>query len=236
MIYSNHIIYKALDDQSLNSIKEVLLNITEEKWICGLNSTGHNNLNVKNNKEFKSTSDEHQFLIDIVYRNINSVNSFIDFTVPYTNSNILFSKTEKGGFYKMHVDDLTSGEFSTTIFLNEKESYEGGELSLILNDSEVKIKLDPGYAVTYHTGTPHFVNEVKSGTRYAAVFWTFSMFRDPLYRFIYSEIKSMGRLVPISDNEFIMSSVEDYKNSYHFRKKALENFLVKNFSRKKNIT
>ena len=47
-----------------------------------------------------------------------------------------------------------------------------------------------GTAITYNTGILHRVNEVTSGERTVAVFWTKSIFDDPFYRDVFRELGS----------------------------------------------
>ena len=73
---------------------------------------------------------------------------------------MLYSCMDEGGFYKPHIDHPSTGMFSSTLFLEEPNKYDGGELQLLIDDQLLEFKLDPGYCVTYETGTPHQVKKV----------------------------------------------------------------------------
>jgi len=74
-------------------------------------------------------------------------------------------------------------DMSMTIFLNDRESYDGGELVI---DSDLPyspaFKMPAGGAVLYSTTSVHRVNDVKNGERLAAVIWIESRIADPLIR------------------------------------------------------
>jgi PKHD-type hydroxylase len=96
---------------------------------------------------------------------------------------ILFSRYEPGMRYGAHVDNaLMAGrrtDLSFTLFLNDPDTYEGGELVMEGNDAETAYKLPAGHMVVYPTSIPHRVEEVTSGVRLAAVGWVRSYIREP---------------------------------------------------------
>jgi len=91
---------------------------------------------------------------------------------------MIFSKMNVGDYYRVHQDRPDIGDYSTTIFLSSPDNYVGGELDL----GDEKVKLERGHAVTYETGKSHCVNEVESGERIVAVFWTHSNIGDKVVR------------------------------------------------------
>ena len=101
-----------------------------------------------------------------------------DWILPKTNSGMLYSCMDEGGFYKPHIDHPSTGMFSSTLFLEEPNKYDGGELQLLIDDQLLEFKLDPGYCVTYETGTPHQVKKVTKGTRKCCIWWT----RSTIYK------------------------------------------------------
>ncbi len=87
--------------------------------------------------------------------------------------------------YGAHVDDPVMGgdsayrsDISFTIFLSPKNSYDGGELSIIEAFGEQQIKLEAGSVVFYPSSSLHEVRPVSSGVRHVAVGWIESSIRD----------------------------------------------------------
>ena len=77
--------------------------------------------------------------------------------------------------YGRHIDNayMSSGraDLSFTIFLNNKESYEGGALSIESLNSEEKFKLDAGEIIIYPSTFLHSVEEVITGERLVFIGW-----------------------------------------------------------------
>ena len=244
MLYTNYVTYEVLNREQLNTIHQVLNESNSEtEWRDGLHTTEHHNSDIKKNLEYHNSDikknleyypenrESYRYIVDIINFSMDKSFEFLELAVPYTNTSPIISKTNVDGYYNLHVDKPENGDFSTTIFLSDKDSYEGGELSIFVDNEERKIKLDAGYAVTYNTGLPHFVNKVTSGERLAAIFWSHSLFRDIVHRQIYSEISALSRLVNNKESK-IINSFDIYKEDYTMRLTLLKNFLMKNYSRK----
>jgi PKHD-type hydroxylase len=69
-------------------------------------------------------------------------------------------------------------DLAFTIFLAERESYEGGELVVDSALGEQGVKLEAGDAFLYSAGSIHHVAPVSSGARLAAVGWVQSFVPD----------------------------------------------------------
>ena len=79
------------------------------------------------------------------------------------------------GYYGWHVDMGAMGgvrtDLSFTIFLNEPDTYEGGELQIDYGVSVKKFKGKAGQMVVYPTGQLHQVTPVTKGERLVIVGW-----------------------------------------------------------------
>jgi len=73
-------------------------------------------------------------------------------------------------------------DVSITVFLNEPDEYEGGDLTLMTATGEARHKLPAGDAILYPSGSLHQVAPVSKGSRLVAVTWAQSMIRDPAQR------------------------------------------------------
>ena len=160
-----------------------------------------------------------------IFAEIDADQGFRDRVFPKNSTDLIVSRTEIGEGFYAHLDTTSVGEFSTTVFLSDPATYEGGELCLYLEEEVRKFKLPAGTAITYTTGAPHCVSKVTSGIRYAGVFWTSSLVKDVRYREILADIRQARRLLPLStsynllatatDPEFILQGVE-HKLIRHF--------------------
>ncbi len=92
-----------------------------------------------------------------------------------------FSRYEPGMAYGWHTDDaMIDGartDLSFTLFLNDPDTYEGGELIIDSTEGENEIKLPAGHAVLYPATSLHRVNDVTSGIRLVAFGWVRSFVR-----------------------------------------------------------
>jgi PKHD-type hydroxylase len=105
---------------------------------------------------------------------------------PARISRLLFSRYEPGMTYGAHTDDALMGggddklrtDLAFTIFLAERDSYEGGELVVESALGEQAIGLEAGDAILYPAGSIHHVAPVTRGVRLAAVGWIQSYVQD----------------------------------------------------------
>ena len=92
---------------------------------------------------------------------------------------MLFSRTGKNMYYRQHVDkscvDDQRKDLSFTLFLNNSDDYEGGELTLYIPPEVRHIKLNAGEMIIYPTQYLHEVKVVNSGERCVCVGWIESL-------------------------------------------------------------
>jgi len=185
--------FKIIKLLSENQIKEVqrLLDSCKRPadWVNG-NNTFKGSEGTKSNVELYNPIALKK-IRELVINACSKCEEYSDFTIPKSYTGCIVSKTSEGGYYNTHIDCAEVGDFSTTVFLSEKDSYEGGELSLFISGREENLKLNPGYCVVYPTGIPHRVKKVTSGDRYAFVFWVKCIIRDSTILDCYRELKSI---------------------------------------------
>lgn len=107
-----------------------------------------------------------------------------------------YARYQPGMNYGDHVDDPVMGmdgalyrtDVSITIFLNEPQDYEGGELVIRGAFGDQRVKLPAGEAVMYPSSSLHHVAEVTRGERLVAVTWVQSLVRDPARRELLYEL------------------------------------------------
>ena len=186
-------------------------------WSDGINSMIENNPGdgevYKANLELDRGHEGHAQPSQIIYRALDRSTDFYNLCLPIKTSNVIFSRTSEGGFYKPHFDDYKLGQYSNTVFLSDPSEYDGGELTLWLNGKEERFKLKPGMMITYTSGVSHQVEKVTRGTREVAVFWTQSEIKDDRLRNILGDLYRCHNLlgsVPVLD------SVKETQNDPRF--------------------
>ena len=116
---------------------------------------------------------------------------------PKALTPIMFSRYEPGMHYGSHVDDAVMDglrtDVSFTLFLNDPESYEGGELVIESLAGEDAVKLAAGALIVYPSTTLHRVAPVTDGERLAAVGWAQSYVRDGARREILFDLETARR-------------------------------------------
>ena len=182
---SNYFCRKILSDDNLDHVKNIITSENIE-WEDGNNSVINK---VENMKKVLETFDQDVF--DIIMSDLDKDVEFSSIVVPKETNNLMISKIEEGGYYKCHLDSELNGTYSTTIFLNDPEEYDGGELQLLIDGNLKNIKLKSGMGITYETGIPHQVLPVTRGTRYVAIFWTTSIILDHFIRKMHSDLTNI---------------------------------------------
>jgi PKHD-type hydroxylase len=116
--------------------------------------------------------------------------------LPLRVATPFYARYSPGMRYGEHVDDPVMGQgeglyrtdIAITIFLNEPQDYDGGELVVRTPFGEQNVRLPAGDAVLYPASSRHRVAEVTRGERLVAVTWVQSLVRDPARRELLYEL------------------------------------------------
>ena len=127
---------------------------------------------------------------------------FVEFTFPVALAPPMMTRYKPGMKYGAHADSafiqlpgaMIRSDLSCTIFLNEPETYEGGELQLRLGDASLTFKLKPGEAIVYPSDTLHQVMPVTKGERLVAITFIQSRIQDPFRRYMLYELNEVAAL------------------------------------------
>ena len=156
----------------------------------GTASAGSEAKRVKNNHEMFISEVEVQRLNNLVMGKLVQNPTYIATAFAAKIAAPYYAKYTEGMYYGNHVDDPVMGpanqryrsDISLTIFLNEPDAYDGGELVINTPFGEQKVKLNAGDVVLYPSSSTHRVAEVTRGERLVAVTWLQSTVRDPAKR------------------------------------------------------
>ena len=177
----NYLTHQLLNAKEINLIKKELEEANQD-WEDGKNTAGSHASKVKNNLQLKRQSDISKKLSLLIKKKLLSNDLIKSFTLPKHFHGIMFTKSLKGMSYGRHIDNafMSSGraDLSFTIFLSEKNQYEGGELLIENLNAEKEFKLNLGEILIYPSTYLHSVQEVKKGERMVCVGWIESYVRS----------------------------------------------------------
>jgi PKHD-type hydroxylase len=137
---------------------------------------------------------------------------FVNFAFPVALAPPMMTRYKPGMKYGPHADSAfiqlpgatIRSDLSCTIFLNEPDSYDGGELHLRLGDGQLTFKLKPGEAIIYPSDTFHQVMPVTRGERLVGITFIQSRIQDPFRRYMLYELNEVAAL------EGLKMNVENY--------------------------
>lgn len=127
---------------------------------------------------------------------------FIEFAFPAMIAPPIITRYRPGMKYGAHADAAfiqlpgasLRSDLSCTIFLNDPDSYEGGELNIRLGDSNLLFKLPAGEAIIYPSDSLHQVMPVTKGERLVAITFIQSRIADPFKRYMLFELNEVAAL------------------------------------------
>ena len=170
----NYLTHQLLNPEEINLIRKELEE-ENKSWEDGKNTAGSHASKVKNNLQLKRQSEISKKLSALVKNKLLNNDLIKSFTLPKHIHGIIFSKSSKGMSYGRHIDNafMSSGraDLSFTIFLSEKNQYEGGELLIENLNTERKFKLNKGEIIIYPSTYLHSVHKVINGERIVCVGW-----------------------------------------------------------------
>ena len=170
----NYLTHKLLNSEELEILRKNLEKDSPE-WENGKLTAGKHAAQEKNNLQLRRDSDLSIKFSGLITKKILSNELIKSFALPKKIHGTIFSKSTSGMKYGRHIDNayMSSGraDLSFTIFLNCKDNYEGGALSIESLNSEEKFKLDAGEMIIYPSTYLHSVEEVIVGERLVFVGW-----------------------------------------------------------------
>lgn len=161
-------------------------------WVDGNETSGHQSRLTKRNEQLKQGCDEAHAAGRMVLDAIGRHPLFVSGALPLKVFPPLFNRYAGGQTFGVHVDNAVRqvrgsdfrirSDLSCTLFLEDPEAYDGGELVVQDLFGEHRVKLAAGDMVLYPASSLHEVTPVTRGARTASFFWLQSMVRDHAQR------------------------------------------------------
>lgn len=167
-------------------------------WADGRHSAGYLSQTAKDNLQLPDSDPTARRLGETILGSLERSPLFMSAALPLKVLPPLFNCYRGGQSYGRHVDGAIRPvegtphrlrtDLSATLFLSDRESYDGGELIVETPFGEQSVKLPAGDLVLYPGTSVHRVAPVTRGVRFAAFFWIQSMVRDMTQRSILFEL------------------------------------------------
>jgi len=179
-------------------------------WIDGRATAGPQSGRAKHNMQVRENTPTAQELGDMVVKALERNALFITAALPSRVFPPLFNRYRDGESFGTHVDNAIRQipgtpirlrtDLSATLFLNDPEEYEGGELVIEDLFGVHRVKLPSGHLILYPANSLHHVTPVTRGTRLASFFWIQSMVKDDAERTLLFDLdiatQQVGRNLP----------------------------------------
>jgi PKHD-type hydroxylase len=168
------------------------------EWADGNVTSGPQAALTKRNEQLAEASTAAREAGAIVLDALGRAPLFIAAALPLKIFPPLFNRYGGGQAFGTHVDNAVRiqrgsefrvrSDLSMTVFLEDPEAYDGGELLIEGQFGAQPVKLPVGHAILYPSSSLHRVEPVTRGTRVASFFWVQSMVRDDGARRILFEL------------------------------------------------
>jgi PKHD-type hydroxylase len=182
-----------LTSDQLHGTRDLL---ARAQFVDGKLSAGMAAARVKHNQEADRRAGDIQQIDNLVMGALVQHPLYRSGALPLRVAAPFYARYTPGMRYGDHVDDPIMGtegmlyrtDVAITIFLNDPENYDGGELTVRTAIGENRVKLPAGDGVMYPASSLHHVAEVTRGERLVAVTWVQSLVRDPTQRELLYEL------------------------------------------------
>ena len=164
------------------------------EWIDGNATSGHQSRLAKNNMQLPEGGPAAKEAGRLVLDALGRSPLFIAAALPLKIFPPLFNRYQGGESFGTHVDNAVRihrgtdfrvrSDLSATLFLEEPDAYDGGELVVEDSLGVHATKLPAGHLLLYPASSLHKVEPVTRGVRTASFFWIQSMVRDDAARTI----------------------------------------------------
>ncbi|MEK7890306.1 Fe2+-dependent dioxygenase [Burkholderia contaminans] len=158
------------------------------EWVDGNATSGTQSALAKRNRQLPEGAPAARAVGDAIQDALARHPLFFSAALPLKVFPPLFNRYEGGETFGTHVDNAirllrgtdfrVRSDLSATLFLEEPDTYDGGELCVEDTYGTHRAKLPAGDLVLYPASSLHHVTPVTRGERVASFFWIQSMVRD----------------------------------------------------------
>jgi PKHD-type hydroxylase len=196
-----------LDPAEVKTVRDM---IEAAPFADGKETAGQRNQRIKRNEQvpvaWEGRAAIQKVVVDALLRNV----AFRHAALPQHVMPPTISRYRPGMHYGLHVDDALMGspnllrrsDVSLTVFINEPNEYDGGELFINSPFGPQLIKLPAGSVIVYPSSTLHEVRPVTRGERIVVISWVQSHVRDERQRSLLADLALIGeRLAKVAPND-----------------------------------
>jgi len=214
-----------LSPAQVEEAKNLLLSA---EWVDGRVTAGHQSAKSKDNLQIPEGHPVAGQVGEMILRALSKNALFLSAALPLRIFPPLFNRYSGGQSFGTHVDNAIrqfpgSGarirtDLSATLFFEEPEHYDGGELCVEDTYGVHRVKLSPGSLVLYPSTSLHHVTPVTRGTRLCSFFWLQSMIRDDGQRSLLFDLDlSIQRIAnELSEQDVAQKSAVQLTGVYHY--------------------
>jgi PKHD-type hydroxylase len=176
------------DILSAEQVANARARLAAAQWVDGRVTAGHQSGRVKDNLQLPEDHPLAQEFGQMVLAALQRSALFMSAALPLKVFPPLFNRYEGGQAFGSHVDNAirhvtgtphrVRTDLSATLFLDDPQDYDGGELCVEDTYGVHRVKLPAGDMVLYPATSLHYVTPVTRGARVACFFWIQSMVRD----------------------------------------------------------
>ena len=166
----------------IEAIQSVL---SQCNYVDGKLSAGNDARKYKRNEEAAPAAEQFEALNNVVMSRLVQHPLYLNSVLPIKISLPIYARYSSGMAYGSHIDDPVMGgsskyrsDVSITVFLNNPDEYEGGELTIETDYGSQNFKQNAGSAIIYPSSSRHEIKQVTRGERLVAIAWVQSMVRS----------------------------------------------------------
>ncbi|HYI10786.1 MAG TPA: Fe2+-dependent dioxygenase [Thermoanaerobaculia bacterium] len=171
-----------------DQVREARTALDAAEWVDGRVTAGHQSARAKDNHQIPEGHPAARQTGAMIVAALARNPLFRSAALPLHVFPPLFNRYSGGQSFGSHVDNAVRQiggtahqlrtDLSATLFLSERDEYDGGELVIEDTYGVQPVKLDAGSLILYPATSLHHVRPVTRGARVSSFFWIQSMVRD----------------------------------------------------------